>query len=75
MVPSNMGSVLDYRFKSLNFSRLELEIIKALISGKHKEAKKLAFSFGWLETGKEELISNRERHEMEEKLNIMIPWS
>ena len=75
--PIAWEAFLDYRLHSVNWSRLELEIIKALVAGKPEEANKLAAEFGLLSYGADGLKRNRERDEIEAKLkqfNLPIPW-
>ena len=76
--PIAWEAFLDYRLHSVNWSRLEQEIIKALAAGKREEAGKLALEFGLLSYGTDGLKPNRERSEIEAKLkqlNLPIPWS
>ncbi|MBA4406075.1 thymidylate synthase (FAD) [bacterium] len=67
----------DYRMNAMNFTALELQIMKQLIPGNKVEAKKLAEGFGWLNRVEGKLSKNRERIEFESKLEtlgIEIPW-
>jgi len=67
----------DYRFNSWSLSRLEVEIIKAIGSGKKEKAVTVAQEFGWLERGEKGFKKHRERGELEAKLKTMglpIPW-
>lgn len=67
----------DYCLHSMTFSRLELEILKSIASGKTEEARKCAGQPGWLSLSKEKLTKDLERTEFEEKLNrlgLPIPW-
>lgn len=67
----------DYYLNSINFSSLELKILKALISNNIDEAIKIAEDFGWLNKIENRLTRNRERIEFEEKLNLLglsKPW-
>ncbi|MEW6701124.1 MAG: FAD-dependent thymidylate synthase [Bacteroidota bacterium] len=67
----------DYRMSSINFSSLELQIIKQIIADKNQEAIKLAENFGWLGKVEGRLSRNRERIEFEEKLEslgLKKPW-
>jgi thymidylate synthase (FAD) len=67
---------LDYRFQSMAFSRLELDLMKVISGGKKKEAVELAIKYGWL-SGEGNLKRNREREEFENKLqflDIEAPW-
>ena len=68
---------LDYHRQTLNLTRLDSEIIAALGSGDTERALALATEFGWLKRGEKGLKRNRERNELEtklEKLNLRIPW-
>ncbi len=67
----------DYRMNAMNFTALELQIMKQLIPGNKVGAKKLAEGFGWLNRVEGKLSKNRERIEFESKLEtlgIEIPW-
>ncbi|MFA5804637.1 MAG: FAD-dependent thymidylate synthase [Melioribacteraceae bacterium] len=67
----------DYRMNSMNFSSLELQILKQLVTGNKQAALKLAEEFGWLNKINDKLSKNRERIELEEKLEtlgLQIPW-
>lgn len=67
----------DYYLNSINFSSLELKILKAVISNNIDEAIKIAEDFGWLNKIENRLTRNRERIEFEEKLNLLglsKPW-
>ena len=68
---------LDYQMETLTLSRLEIEIIGALGRGDLEKARSLAEEFGWLRSDDKGLKTNRERVELEEKLerlNLPIPW-
>ncbi|UCG51525.1 MAG: FAD-dependent thymidylate synthase [Candidatus Latescibacterota bacterium] len=68
---------LDYEMERMNLSRLEIEVIGALGHGDKERATELAKQNGWLEHGEKGLKRNRERKELEEKLerlNLPIPW-
>ncbi len=77
-VPLTWEAFQDYVFNAQTFSRLELEILKALYAGQKEAAVKLAQSYGWLELREDGTVkSNIERLEFENKLknlNIPIPW-
>lgn len=67
---------LDYRIGALKFSSIELEIIKNIEAGNTKKAISYAIEKGLL-TNSGEIKKNRERDELEIKmeiLNIQIPW-
>jgi thymidylate synthase (FAD) len=68
---------LDYQMETLTLSRLEIEIVGALGRGDTEKARSLAEEFGWLKFDDKGLKANRERVELEEKLerlNLPIPW-
>lgn len=67
----------DYQINSINFSSLEIPILKSIISGNIPEALKSAEEFGWLKKKDQALVNNRERNEFEEKLDLLglkKPW-
>jgi thymidylate synthase (FAD) len=75
--PLTWEAFKDYRLGSLQFSRLEAEVLSALNRGSPEEAFRLARESGWLEEGPEGFKRNRERQEFEEKLEILRippPW-
>lgn len=67
---------MDYRFNASSLTRLENEILSAIISGDNAKAVSLAKSFNWLnENG--EPKKNRELEEFTEKMRkigLKIPW-
>jgi len=68
---------IDYRMRGSALTRLEIEIIRAIQSGKPERARELAEKFGLLPPAGQEIKRNREREDMESKLlllNIPIPW-
>ena len=68
---------LDYQLETLTLSRLEIEIVGALGRGDSEKARSLVEEFGWLRSDDKGLKANRERAELEEKLerlNLPIPW-
>lgn len=75
-VPLTWEAFKDYRLNAVNFSGLELELLKAINTSSKEDVINLAKSFGFIkEDG--ELKANRERAEFEaklNKLNIPIPW-
>jgi len=77
-VPLVWEAFLDYRRHSIQLSRVEAEIVSALVSNDSKRAHKLAATYGLLNPGKDGgLASNRERTELEEKLRtfgLIQPW-
>ncbi|MBI4607116.1 MAG: FAD-dependent thymidylate synthase [Planctomycetes bacterium] len=67
----------DYRMQALELSRLEVDVIAAIGRGDSRAATDLARGFGWLEEGPKGLKPNRERQELEEKLDrlsLPVPW-
>jgi thymidylate synthase (FAD) len=75
--PIAWEAFLDYRVETMNLTRLDLDIIAAIGSGDKARALALATEFGWLKRGDKGLLRNRERSELEAKLqrlNLPIPW-
>lgn len=75
--PLTWEAFQDYRFQARAFTRLELEVLRALGAGDTSQAHELAGGFGWLERNEQGLKKNRERQEFESKLrdlNLPIPW-
>ncbi len=75
--PITWEAFMDYIYNSINFSALELNILKAINSGNKEEVLRLADEYGWLKKIENRLAKNRERIEFEEKLNLLgiqIPW-
>ena len=75
--PLAWQAFLDYRMNASSLSRLEIEIIKSIQSGKPAEAKELAIEFGLLPPDGKPVKRNREREDLETKLmslNIPVPW-
>ncbi len=75
--PLTWEAFKDYRFESLQLSRLEIQIVQAATKGDLAGASALAKGFGWLEEGPGGLKTNRERQELEEKLDrlhLPCPW-
>jgi thymidylate synthase (FAD) len=66
----------DYRLNALHLSKIELEIIRRIVTGNEKGAISYAIERNLL-SNSGELKKNSEREEMESKLellNISIPW-
>lgn len=78
-VPAAWGAFLDYKRDAISLSRIELEVIKALIEGSQEKAIATASANGLLQYGANgNLRRNREREEIESKLNklrLPIPWA
>ena len=75
--PLTWEAFQDYRVQSSGFSRLEMEVLRALNRGDTAQAMELASSFGWLAEGAKGLKTNRERAEFEAKLrdfHLEVPW-
>ena len=77
-VPMVWEAFLDYQFNDLHLSRIEREILVALVGGSPERARSIADSNGLLRLNKDGgLIRNRERDELEAKLSgigLAIPW-
>jgi thymidylate synthase (FAD) len=78
-VPDAWGAFLDYRREAFPLSRIEFEVIRALIEGSSKKAVAAASNNGLLKcTSNGDLRRNREREELEtklRKLGLAIPWT
>lgn len=75
--PITWEAFQDYRFHSTALSRREQQIIRMLAAGRPNEATALASQFGLLNYDGPRLKPNRERRELEEKLQSLsfkIPW-
>lgn len=76
--PMVWEAFLDYRLEGLTFSRLERELLKALVAGRSQDALMLAEQFGWLGRKPDGTLKpNRERTELEAKLaqiGLSAPW-
>src|SRR4030095_5318504 len=74
--PFAWEAFLDYRVNAAHLTRLEMEVLTAIVQGNNAKAIELARSFGWIkEDGS--MKKNREREEMEDKLNnlgLKAPW-
>ena len=77
-VPAAWGAFLDYRRDAFHLSRVDFDVIRALIEGSSTKALAAASSGGLLErTSDGTLRRNREREELEAKLHklgLSIPW-
>ena len=74
--PVAWEAFIDYRLHSMSISRIEIDIISAAIKG-GDEALSLAISEGLVGSNLKALKPNREREELEHKLNLLglpIPW-
>lgn len=75
--PSVWDAFVDYRLNSLSLSRLDVDVIRRLISGDPDGAIQVASDQGWLESDANGLKRKREREELEAKLQslgITVPW-
>ena len=77
-VPIVWEAFLDFRIDDLHLSRIEREVLRALIDGFPERARAIAESGGMLELGKTGgLLRNHERVELEAKIRnfgLVIPW-
>ncbi len=76
-VPFAWQAFLDYKANASALSRIEIEIIKSLNTGGKEAAIDKAREFGLLPATGQEMKSNRERNDIEAKLNLLgiaIPW-
>jgi len=77
-VPTVWEAFLDYHHHGMHFSRIEREILLALIAGSPERARAIAESAGLLKAGKGGAMGrNRERQEIETKLRefgLVVPW-
>ena len=77
-MPIVWEAFLDYRKNRLQFSRIEAEIVRAIVASNLDGAVHIARENGLLDTdGDGNLVPNRERGEIEEKLRllgVMLPW-
>ncbi len=75
--PITWEAFIDYRFRGSSLTRLEIDIIRAIQSGKPDHARELAEKFGLLPPLGQEIKRNREREDLEAKLallNVPVPW-
>jgi thymidylate synthase (FAD) len=77
-VPLVWEAFLDYRHHSVQLSRIEAEILSALIAGSPERARAVAEAHGLLRPGKGGgLAANRERTDLESRLRsfgLAVPW-
>ncbi|MGB9255805.1 MAG: FAD-dependent thymidylate synthase [Candidatus Korobacteraceae bacterium] len=78
-VPLAWEAFLDYRQQALLLSRIEAQILTALIANSPEEARRIAKSAGLLSVGESGTMThNRERSELESKLRALgltPPWN
>jgi len=68
---------IDYKMRGSTLTRLEIDVIRAIQSGKPDRARELMVKFGLLPPPGQEIKRNREREDLEAKLmllNIPAPW-
>lgn len=76
-VPLTWEAFLDYRVQAASFTRIELEVLAALLRGDAETAGKLAADAGWVGADGRPR-KNRERGEFEAKLirlGVSPPWA
>ena len=78
-VPMVWEAFLDFQCNGMHLSRMESEVLVALIGGSPDRARAIAESNGLIRMGKDGgLARNREREELEAKLRsfgLSVPWS
>ena len=75
--PFAWEAFLDYRFNAQNFSETEIKVIKEVASGNHTKAKQMMEEIGLLKYREGKRLRNRERSELEQKLEqlkLPVPW-
>ncbi len=75
--PAAWEAFMDYRFNSKNLSGIEMSVIKEVAAGNHDKAGKILEDLGLLKYRDGKRLRNRERNELEEKLEMMnlpVPW-
>ena len=69
---------VDYRLEAKRFSRIEMLVLKEILSGDKERATEVARELGLLRYKGGALVRNREREELEEKLAFLgevAPWT
>lgn len=75
--PVAWEAFLDYRLDALALSRIEVAVVRMLIKGDRDEALSLAARFGLVSADPSSSKRNREREELERKLDFLglpVPW-
>ncbi len=75
--PIAWEAFLDYRYHARTFSKIEFEIISRIAAGNLQEAITAARTHGLVPAEGGEFKRNREREELEQKLqdlNLAVPW-
>jgi len=76
--PIAWEAFVDYRLRSLSLSRIEAEVIKALIAGRQIDAIRIAADAGLVSKDGTPVQRNRERQELEDRLasvGLSVPWN
>jgi thymidylate synthase (FAD) len=77
-VPAVWEAFQDYRQRAIQLSRIEVDVIRALVSDGPGRAREVAARAGLLNADKDgKLAPNRERREFEAKLRVLgvtLPW-
>jgi thymidylate synthase (FAD) len=76
--PVAWEAFVDYRLKAISLTRYDSDIIRLLAGGGVDAATKLAIEFGLLSEDGQPIKENRERRELElklDKLGFVIPWT
>ena len=69
---------VDYRLEAKRFSRIEILVLKEILSGDKERATEVARELGLLRYKGGALVRNREREELEEKIAFLgevAPWT
>jgi thymidylate synthase (FAD) len=75
--PHTWEAFRDFRLEAINLTRIEKEVVRLLSQGDREGAVKAAEEAGLLRRSEKGLLRNRERQEMEEKLErlgMSCPW-
>ena len=75
--PNVWEAFVDYRLEARRFSRMEWLILKEIVMDRNHRAVRVATDFGLLKYKDGKLLRNREREELEGKLDllgIVVPW-
>lgn len=76
-VPLAWEAFEDYRMNSKSFSGQEVELLSLIANNQNELAIEKAKEFGWVKFKDDKLLSNLERNEFEEKLELLKlnkPW-
>jgi thymidylate synthase (FAD) len=75
--PAAWEAFMDYRFNAKNLSGIEVDVIKEVAAGNNDKATALLEELGMLKYRDGKRLRNRERSELEAKLemmNLAVPW-